>query len=80
MTERPNVLWIMGDQLRYDYLGCYSHPHLETPHLDAFPARGVQFDNACVQSPVCGPWPMSAHAPLEQPDVRVAKLGHVKGN
>ncbi len=60
MTEkRPNVLWIMCDQLRFDYLSCYGHPHLQTPNIDALAARGTRFTNAYVQSPVCGPARMS---------------------
>ncbi|CAN1525040.1 AslA Arylsulfatase A and related enzymes [Rhabdaerophilaceae bacterium] len=61
-TTRPgrkNVLWIMCDQLRYDYLGCTGHPRLETPHIDALAARGVLFSRAYVQSPICGPSRMS---------------------
>ncbi len=61
MSDRPNVLWIMADQLRFDYLGCYGHPHLHTPHIDALAARGIRFTNAYVQSPVCGPSRMSAY-------------------
>jgi len=61
MTDRPNVLWIMADQLRFDYLSCYGHPHLQTPHIDALAARGVRFTNTYVQSPVCGPSRMSAY-------------------
>jgi arylsulfatase A-like enzyme len=61
MSDRPNVLWIMADQLRFDYLSCYGHPHLHTPHIDALAARGVRFDKAYVQSPVCGPSRMSAY-------------------
>jgi arylsulfatase A-like enzyme len=61
MTDRPNVLWIMADQLRFDYLSCYGHPHLHTPHIDALAQRGVRFTNAYVQSPVCGPSRMSAY-------------------
>lgn len=61
MTNRPNVLWIMADQLRFDYLSCYGHPHLHTPHIDALAKRGVQFTSARVQSPVCGPSRMSAY-------------------
>jgi arylsulfatase A-like enzyme len=59
MNKPPNVLWIMADQLRFDYLSCYGHPHLHTPHIDAIAARGVKFNNAYVQSPVCGPARMS---------------------
>jgi len=45
----------MADQLRWDYLSCYGHPHLHTPNIDKLAERGVQFDRAYVQSPVCGP-------------------------
>ena len=61
MTDHPNILWIMADQLRFDYLSCYGHPHLHTPHIDALAARGVRFTNTYVQSPVCGPSRMSAY-------------------
>lgn len=54
-----NVLWIMADQLRFDYLSCSGHPHLHTPNIDALAARGVRFDQAYVQSPVCGSSRMS---------------------
>ena len=56
---RRNILWIMCDQLRFDYLGCAGHPHLKTPNIDKLAARGVQFSRAYVQSPVCGPSRMS---------------------
>ena len=59
MTKSKNILWIMCDQLRFDYLSCYGHPHLKTPHIDALAARGVRFTRAYVQSPVCGPSRMS---------------------
>lgn len=50
-----NVLWIMCDQLRHDYLGCAGHPTIRTPNIDGLARRGVRFTNAYVQSPVCGP-------------------------
>ena len=59
MPAAKNVLWIMADQLRWDYLSCYGHPHLHTPHIDALAAKGVRFDAAFVQSPFCGPSRMS---------------------
>jgi arylsulfatase A-like enzyme len=59
MPSAKNVLWIMADQLRWDYLSCYGHPHLHTPHMDALAAKGVRFDAAFVQSPFCGPSRMS---------------------
>ncbi len=49
-----NILFIMCDQLRADYLGCTGHPTIRTPHIDALAARGVNFSRAYVQAPVCG--------------------------
>ena len=54
-----NILFIMCDQLRWDYLSCYGHPRLRTPNIDALAARGVRFTRAYVQSPVCGASRMS---------------------
>ena len=59
MSKVRNVLFIMADQLRADYLSCGGHPALETPNLDKLAAKGVMFDRAYVQSPVCGPSRMS---------------------
>ena len=35
-----NILFVMFDQLRWDYLSCYGHPHLQTPNIDRLAARG----------------------------------------
>jgi arylsulfatase A-like enzyme len=59
MGQVTNVLFIMCDQLRFDYLSCAGHPTLNTPHIDALAAQGVRFTRAYVQSPVCGPSRMS---------------------
>ncbi|MEP3947844.1 sulfatase-like hydrolase/transferase [Ascidiaceihabitans sp.] len=56
-----NILFIMYDQLRFDYLGCAGHPHLETPHFDRVANMGVRFTNAYVQSPICGASRMSTY-------------------
>ncbi|WP_192243443.1 alkaline phosphatase family protein [Mesorhizobium silamurunense] len=60
MTSKRNVLFIMCDQLRFDYLGCAGHRSLKTPNIDRLADRGVRFTNAYVQSTVCGPSRMSA--------------------
>ncbi len=54
-----NILFIMADQLRWDHLACSGHPYLKTPNIDALAKRGVRFDNAFVNSGVCGPSRMS---------------------
>lgn len=53
--SEKNILFIMADQLRWDFLSCYGHPHLQTPNIDKLAEKGVRFDRAYVQSPVCGP-------------------------
>ena len=54
--ERPgNLLFILSDQHNRDTLGCYGHPLVETPCLDALAARGVRFNSAYCNSPLCVP-------------------------
>ena len=50
-----NILFIMCDQLRADYLSCYGHPYIRTPNIDALAAQGVRFNHAYCQDPLCGP-------------------------
>ncbi|GHD05979.1 sulfatase family protein [Zhihengliuella salsuginis] len=68
-SDRPNVLFVIADQLRADHLGFGGDGHVNTPNLDALAARGAVFDEAYVASPTCMPnraslltgrWP-SAH-------------------
>jgi arylsulfatase A-like enzyme len=54
-----NILFIMYDQLRFDYLSCAGHPHLKTPNMDWVASRGVRFSRCYVQSPICGASRMS---------------------
>ncbi len=53
--SKVNFLVIVTDQHRADYLGCYGHPLLRTPHIDALARRGVRFEDFHVASPVCMP-------------------------
>jgi arylsulfatase A-like enzyme len=55
MGKVRNILFIMCDQLRWDYLSCTGHAHLKTPNVDRLASMGVRFDRTFVQSPVCGP-------------------------
>jgi arylsulfatase A-like enzyme len=52
---RPNFLFIITDQHRADYLGCYGHPILKTPSIDSIAARGTRFERFYVATPVCMP-------------------------
>lgn len=59
MGRVRNVLFVMCDQLRADYLSCMGHSALKTPHIDSLAARGVLFRRAFCSAPVCGPSRMS---------------------
>lgn len=52
---RPNFILFITDQQRADFVGCYGHPVLRTPHIDSIAARGTVFDRFYVASPVCMP-------------------------
>lgn len=52
---RPNILWIMLDDCRYDTVGCYGRSWAVTPNIDKLAQEGVRFDTAIVQNPVCVP-------------------------
>lgn len=51
----PNIILIMTDQHRHDFLGCTGHPVLQTPNIDQLASQSVLFQNAYCSDPVCGP-------------------------
>lgn len=54
-NARFNVLFIISDDLSAKALGCYGNPQCKTPNIDALAKRGVRFERAYCQFPVCGP-------------------------
>jgi len=54
-ANRPNVLFIMADQFRHDWMGCAGNACVRTPHLDRLAAEGVRFTQCTTNNPVCAP-------------------------
>ena len=52
-TARPNILFVLCDDLRWDALSCAGHPHLKTPHIDRLAKEGVFFQNAFCTTSLC---------------------------
>jgi arylsulfatase A-like enzyme len=52
---RPNIIYIMADDLGYADLSCYGRKDYQTPNLDHLASQGIKFMNAYAAAPVCTP-------------------------
>lgn len=55
MARQPNIIFLMPDQLRWDFLSCYGADFLDTPNIDRIANEGVRYERAYSTSPVCVP-------------------------
>jgi len=55
MPDKPNLVFIMPDQLRHDFLSCYDAPFIQTPFIDSLSEHGVLFTHCYSEHPVCVP-------------------------
>jgi len=53
--DRPNIVYIMADDLGYGDLGCYGQKLIQTPHIDRLAKRGMRFTDFYAGSTVCAP-------------------------
>ena len=52
---RPNIVFILVDDLRWDEIGLAGHPYIKTPNIDRIGREGVLFRNAFMTTPLCSP-------------------------
>ncbi len=72
---RPNVLFLMADQFRFDAIRALGNSDIYTPNIDRLVSRGVTFDNAYSQCPVCVPARYMIRTGCEPPTTRVFENG-----
>src|SRR5213082_4161706 len=53
--RKPNIVFILADDLGYGDLGCYGQTQIQTPHLDRLAAEGMRFTQCYAGSTVCAP-------------------------
>lgn len=53
--QRPNIVFILCDDMGYGDLACYGQPYISTPHIDRMAAEGMRFTQAYAGSPVSAP-------------------------
>lgn len=54
-ADRPNIIFILADDVRWDDLGATGHPFVKTPHLDRVAREGVMFRQAFATTVICSP-------------------------
>jgi arylsulfatase A-like enzyme len=54
-ASKPNIVFILADDLGWGELGCYGNTFNETPHLDELAFEGMRFTQAYAAAPVCSP-------------------------
>ena len=55
MDNRPNIIFIITDQQRFDTIAALGHDHMDTPHMDRLVKEGVSFDNCFITAASCAP-------------------------
>jgi arylsulfatase A-like enzyme len=63
--QKPNILWITGEDMSAKWLACYGNKQIKTPNFDTFAKEGFLYTRCFAHAPVCAParsgWIMGIH-------------------
>ena len=76
-AKRPNILFVMADDLGWMDLACQGNKFVETPHIDSLAKQGMRFTNAYAAAPVCSP--TRAAVLTGQAPARLGMTSHLPG-
>ncbi len=54
-AKRPNIIFILTDDQRWDFMSCMGHPYISTPNMDRLAKEGTRFSNMFVTTSLCSP-------------------------
>ena len=54
-ADKPNIIFLLADDMGYGDLGCYGSPVIQSPHLDKLASQGVKLNQCYAASPNCSP-------------------------
>src|SRR5882724_5765427 len=77
LPKKPNIVWIMADDLGYGDLGCYGQRVIKTPNIDRLAAQGIRFSDCYAGSTVCAPSRCALMTGLHTGHARIRGNGQV---
>ncbi len=73
MSDRPNIVFLITDQQRFDTIGALGADHVDTPNLDRLATEGTAFTNCYATAPSCAPSRASLFTGLSPPGTGVLR-------
>ena len=71
INKKPNIIYILADDLGYGDLGAYGQTKIETPNIDALAKGGMLFTQHYSAAPVCAPAATEVKTPISDRSIRL---------
>ena len=82
MSNKPNIIFIITDQQRFDTIAALGYDHMQTPNMDRLVNEGVSFNNCFITAASCAPAKASLFGYFDLPreSLKMLILGAVLGS